>query len=155
MKDNQINTNEVQFINNRHESIRSVLPMTTPDQMEASLTIAPDGAAPVFHMVRLPDSVVFEQVIKRASFYPRLPSVVGNQRLKQRERVYITWHINDTRHVKVFLAKSSDDGKTISQTIVLSTPNKEHVIDQNASIAASVYVHVTCWIRGAGFLSSK
>jgi hypothetical protein len=54
--------------------------------------------------------------------------------------------------VKVFVAESSDDGKTISQTIVLSTPNKEHVIDQNTSIAAS-YVYVTCWIRGAGFLS--
>ncbi len=37
--------------------------MTTSDYVEASLTLAPDGAAPVFHMVRLPDSVVFVQAI--------------------------------------------------------------------------------------------
>lgn len=55
--------------------------------MEASLTIAPDGAAPVFHMVRLPDSVVFVQVMKHASFYPRLLRVVGDWRLNQRELV--------------------------------------------------------------------
>jgi hypothetical protein len=67
------------------------------------------------------------------------------------DSVYITWASNDTGHGKVFVAKGSDDGKTISQTIVLSTPNKEHVIDQNTSIAASVYVYVTCWIRAAGF----
>ena len=67
------------------------------------------------------------------------------------DSVYITWPSNDTGHGKVFVAKGSDDGKTISQTIVLSTPNKEHVIDQNTSIAASVYVYVTCWIRAAGF----
>jgi hypothetical protein len=40
-----------------------VLPMTTPDYVEASLTLAHDGAAPVFHMVGLPDSVVFVQVM--------------------------------------------------------------------------------------------
>jgi len=105
--------------------------------MEASLTIAPDGAAPVFHMVRLPDSVVFVQVMKHASFYPRLLRVVGDWRLKPArtgDSVYITWPSNDTGYGKVFVAKSSDDGKTISQTIVLSTPNKEHVIDQNTSI---------------------
>jgi len=47
--------------------------------MEASLTVAPlDGAAPVFHMVRLPDSVVFVKVIKRASFYLRLLRMMGD-----------------------------------------------------------------------------
>ena len=30
---------------------------------------------------------------------------------------------------KFSLQRRSDDGKTISQTIVLNTPNKEHVID--------------------------
>jgi hypothetical protein len=85
MKDNQINTNEVQFIINRHKSIRSVLPMTTPDYVEASLTLAPDGAAPVFHIVRLPDSVVFVQVLKRDNTYLRSLRLVGDYRLKNRQ----------------------------------------------------------------------
>ena len=52
--------------------------MTTPDYVEASLTLAPDGAAPVFHMVRLPDSVVFIQVLKRDNSYLRSPRPVGD-----------------------------------------------------------------------------
>ena len=52
----------------------------------------------------------------------------------------------------VFVAKSSDDGKTVSKTIVLSTPNKEHVIDQNTSIAASIYVCVIWWTNESGVL---
>ena len=43
--------------------------MTTPDYVEASLTLAPDGVtAPVFHMVRLPDSVVFVEFLKVSAF---------------------------------------------------------------------------------------
>jgi hypothetical protein len=36
--------------------------------------------------------------------------------------------------------------------IVLSTPNKEHVIGQNTSIAASVSVYVTWWTNKSGVL---
>jgi hypothetical protein len=39
-----------------------------------------------------------------------------------------------------------------SKTIVLSTPNIEHVIDQNPSIAASVYVYVPWWTNESGVL---
>jgi hypothetical protein len=35
---------------------------------------------------------------------------------------------------------------------VLSTPNKEHVIDQNISIAARIYVCVTWWTNESGVL---
>ncbi|PWU82229.1 MAG: hypothetical protein DLM72_02880 [Candidatus Nitrosopolaris wilkensis] len=55
--------------------------------------------------------------------------------------VYTAWPNNDTGHRNVFVAMSSDDSKTI----VLSRPNKEHLIYQNTSIAASVYVYVICW----------
>jgi hypothetical protein len=61
--------------------------MTTPDYVEASLTLAPDGAAPVFHMVRLPDSVVFVQFLKRDNSYLRSLRLAGDQRLKNRQLV--------------------------------------------------------------------
>jgi hypothetical protein len=122
--------------------------MTTPDYVEASLTLAPDGAAPVFHMVRLPDSVVFVQVIRRANSYLRSLRLVGDNL----NSVLTAWPNNDTGHGNVFVAKSSDDGRTISKTIVLRTPNIEHVIDQNPSIAASVYVYVPWWTNESGVL---
>jgi hypothetical protein len=59
--------------------------MTTPDYVEASLTLAPDGAAPVFHIVRLPNSVVVVQVLKRDDSYLRSLSLDGDQRLKNRQ----------------------------------------------------------------------
>ena len=46
---------------------------------------------------------------------------------------------NDTEAGNVFVAKNSDDGKTVSKTIVLSTPNKEHIIDQNGSVETIEY----------------
>ncbi|GEM_PF-3455676 len=75
-----------------------MLPRTTPDYVEASLTLAPDGAAPVFHMARLPDSVVFvrhkarELLSPIATFCRRLAaqtSTTGNN-------VYTAWPNNDT-----------------------------------------------------------
>jgi len=66
--------------------------------------------------------------------------------------VYTAWPNNDTGAGNVFVSKHSDDGKTISKTIVLSTPNKEGVIDQNTSIAASIYVCVTWWTNESGDL---
>jgi hypothetical protein len=68
--------------------------------------------------------------------------------------LYKSWPNNDTGAGNVFVAKSSDDGKTFSKTIVSSTPNKEGVIDQNTSIAASIYVCVTWWTNESGDLES-
>jgi hypothetical protein len=48
-------------------------------------------------------------------------------------RIYTAWPNNDTGAWSVFVAKSSDDGKTASKTILLSTPNKEYVLNQNTS----------------------
>lgn len=64
--------------------------------------------------------------------------------------VCTAWPNNDTGHWKVFFAKSSDDGKTISETM-LSTPNKGRDIDQNTSIEASGNnVYVTWWTNKTG-----
>jgi hypothetical protein len=87
--------------------------MTTPDYVEASLTLAPDGAAPVFHMVRLPDSVVFVQVKRRA---PTLISDRYAQWATTGNSVLIAWPNNDTGHENVFVAKSSDDGCAVKQS---------------------------------------
>jgi hypothetical protein len=66
--------------------------------------------------------------------------------------VYTAWPNNDTGHWKVFFAKSSDDGKTISKTM-LSTPNKGHDIDQITSIGASGNnVYVTWWTNKTGVI---
>ena len=90
--------------------------------------------------MRLPDSVVFIQVLKRDNSYPpwlRSGSNIDNwQESIQHDQIR-------TQEPGVFsLQKSSDDGKTASKTILLSTPNKEFVLDQNTSVATSVYVCV-------------
>jgi hypothetical protein len=67
--------------------------------------------------------------------------------------VYTAWPNNDTGHWGVFFAKSSDGGKTLGQTIMLSAPNKGNVVDLNADIAASGNnVLVTWWTNETGVL---
>jgi hypothetical protein len=65
----------------------------------------------------------------------------------------MTWANNDTGHWNVFFAESSDGGRTMSKTIILSTPNKGHVIDQNTSLTANGNsVYVTWWTNKTGLL---
>jgi len=65
--------------------------------------------------------------------------------------VYIAWNNNDTGHWNVFFVKSNDGGKTFGKNIILSAPNKGHVIDQNVQIAASASnVYVTWWTNKTG-----
>jgi hypothetical protein len=67
--------------------------------------------------------------------------------------VYIGWNNNDTGHWNVFFVKSSDGGKTLGKTIMLSAPNKGHTVDQNVQIAASgSKVYVTWWTNKTGAL---
>jgi hypothetical protein len=51
--------------------------------------------------------------------------------------IYIAWPNNDTGHWGVFFAKSTDGGKTLGKTIMLSAPNKGKVVDTNVDIVAS------------------
>lgn len=67
--------------------------------------------------------------------------------------VYIAWSNNDTGQWNVFFAKSVDGGKTFGNTIMLSTPNKGAVVNQNVELAASVSnVYVTWWTNKTGIL---
>jgi hypothetical protein len=67
--------------------------------------------------------------------------------------VYMAWPNNDTGHWNVFFAKSTDGGKTFAKNIMLSAPNKGHVIDQDIQIAASgTNVYVTWWTNKTGIL---
>jgi hypothetical protein len=65
----------------------------------------------------------------------------------------MAWPNNDTRQWNLFFAKSSDGGKTFAKNIILSAPNKGHVIDQDIQIAASgSNVYVTWWTNKTGIL---
>jgi hypothetical protein len=67
--------------------------------------------------------------------------------------IYIAWPNNDTGHWGVFFAKSTDGGKTLSKTIMLSAPNKGNVVDLNVDVAASGNnVIVTWWTNTTGVL---
>jgi hypothetical protein len=67
--------------------------------------------------------------------------------------IYIAWPNNDTGHWGVFFAKSTDGGKTLSKTIMLSAPNKGNVVDLNVDVAASGNnVVVTWWTNITGVL---
>jgi hypothetical protein len=67
--------------------------------------------------------------------------------------VYMAWPNNDTGHWNVFFAKSTDGGKTFTKNIMLSAPNKGHVVDQDIQIAASgSNVYVTWWTNKTGIL---
>jgi hypothetical protein len=67
--------------------------------------------------------------------------------------MYVVWPNNDTGHWNVFFAKSTDGGKSIQNTIILSAPNKGHTIDQNTGITASgTSVFVTWWTNKTGVL---
>jgi hypothetical protein len=67
--------------------------------------------------------------------------------------VYTAWPNNDTGHWGVFFAKSTDGGKTLGKTIMLSAHNKGHVVDLNVDIAASgSNVLVTWWTNNTGVL---
>jgi hypothetical protein len=67
--------------------------------------------------------------------------------------LYMAWPNNDTGHWNVFYAKSTDEGKTFAKNIMLSAPNKGHVVDQDTQIAASgSNVFVTWWTNKTGTL---
>ena len=67
--------------------------------------------------------------------------------------IYTAWPNNDTGHWGVFFAKSTDGGKTLSKTIMLSTPNKGNVVDLNVDVAASGNnVVVTWWTNTTGIM---
>jgi hypothetical protein len=69
------------------------------------------------------------------------------------DNVYTAWPNNDTGHWGVFFAKSADGGKSLGKTIMLSAPNKGHVVDLNVDIAASGNnVLVTWWTNKTGAL---
>ncbi len=69
------------------------------------------------------------------------------------DNIYTAWPNNDTGHWGVFFAKSTDGGKTLAKTIMLSAPNKGHVVDLNVDIAASGNnVLVTWWTNKTGVL---
>ncbi|MDP9289463.1 MAG: hypothetical protein M3P08_14880 [Thermoproteota archaeon] len=70
-----------------------------------------------------------------------------------RGELYMAWPNNDTGHWNVFFAKSADGGKTVSKPIMLSTPNKGHIINQNTSVALNgKNVYVTWWTNKTGVL---
>jgi hypothetical protein len=59
--------------------------------------------------------------------------------------VFMAWTNNDTGHWNVFFAKSTDGGKTL-KTMMISSPNKGHLVDLNTTIGASgINVYVTWW----------
>jgi hypothetical protein len=67
--------------------------------------------------------------------------------------IYTAWPNNDTGHWGVFFAKSTDGGKTLGKTIMLSAPNKGKVVNTNVDIAASgSNVVVTWWTNKTGVL---
>lgn len=66
--------------------------------------------------------------------------------------VFMAWANNDTGHYNVFFGKSTDGGKTI-KTMMISAPNKGHVVDQDTQISASGgNVYVTWWTNKTGTL---
>lgn len=66
--------------------------------------------------------------------------------------LYMAWPNNDTGHWNVFFAKSTDGGRTL-KTMMISSPNKGHIIDQNTQISASgPNVYVTWWTNKTGTL---
>jgi hypothetical protein len=66
--------------------------------------------------------------------------------------LYIAWPNNDTGHWNVFFAKSTDGGRTL-KTMMISSPNKGHIIDQNTQISATgSRVYVTWWTNKTGIL---
>jgi hypothetical protein len=67
--------------------------------------------------------------------------------------LYMAWPNNETGHWGVFFAKSTDGGKTLAKTIMLSAPNKGNTVDLNVDIAASgSNVLVTWWTNKTGVL---
>ena len=65
--------------------------------------------------------------------------------------IYVAWPNNDMGHWGVFFAKSTDGGKTLSKTMMLSAPNKGKVVDLNVELAASgSNVLVTWWTNETG-----
>ena len=86
-------------------------------------------------------------VISADSFVVKAPiATSGNN-------VYTAWPNNDTGHWGVFFAKSTDGGKTLGKTIMLSAPNKGNVVHLNVDIAASGNnILVTWWTNKTGVL---
>ena len=67
--------------------------------------------------------------------------------------IYTAWPNNDTGHWGVFFAKSTDGGKTLGKTIMLSALNKGNIVDQNVDISASgSNVLITWWTNKTGEL---
>ena len=70
----------------------------------------------------------------------------------QRREITRIWANTDTGHFNVFIAKSTDGGKTL-KTIMISAPNKGNTIDQNTEISASGnHVYITWWTNKTGTL---
>jgi hypothetical protein len=65
--------------------------------------------------------------------------------------IYVAWPNDDMGQLGVFFAKSTDGGKTLSKTMMLSSPNNGKVVDLNVDIAASgSNVLVTWWTNKTG-----
>ena len=86
-------------------------------------------------------------VISADQFVVKAPiAISGNN-------VYTVWPNNDTGHWGVFFAKSTDGGKTLGKTIMLSALNKGNIVDQNVDISASgSNVLITWWTNKTGEL---
>jgi len=64
--------------------------------------------------------------------------------------VFIAWANNDTGHWNVFVAKSTDAGKTL-KTMMISAPNKGSIVNHDTQISASgSNVYVTWWTNKTG-----
>jgi len=69
--------------------------------------------------------------------------------------VYIAWSNNDTGHWNVLFTKSNDDGKTFLKTMIISSPNKDHIINTPVGIAASgSHVYITWTTNKTGKLET-
>ncbi len=65
----------------------------------------------------------------------------------------MTWANNDTGHYNVFIGKSTDGGKTL-KIVMISAPNKGHIIDPNTEISTSgSNVYVTWWTNKTRILN--
>jgi hypothetical protein len=104
--------------------------------------------------------VIYANPIQSAAAQPSAVQKGGISVLKravpiatEANNVYLAWPNNDTGHWNVFFAKSTDGGKTFAKNIMLSAPNKGHVVDQDIQIAASgSNVYVTWWTNKTGTL---
>ena len=104
--------------------------------------------------------VIYANPIQPAAAQPKSPRATTATQIRafvpiaaSGSNVYMAWPNNDTEHWNVFFAKSTDGGKTFAKNIMLSAPNKGHVVDQDTQIAASgSNIYVTWWTNKTGTL---